>query len=269
VPKTWDDLIALSNQIANSGKFPWSMGVSSGSASGWPATDWIAEIYLNESGPDMYDQWTSHKIPWTDASIKSAFQKFGAIVGGKHYINGAPQSILATGYQDATYGPFKTPPESYMYYEADFSEGFITTQFPSLQAGTGFDYFNFPTINPAYQGGITCGADLVTVLKDTSSVRTLVNYLATADAQAIWVKRGGFTSVNKAVDISSYPNSVEQRAAQALTSAPTVRYGAGDIMPPAVQAAWWQGVLTFIQDQSQLNSVLSTLESTAQQAYQS
>jgi alpha-glucoside transport system substrate-binding protein len=40
-------------------------------------------------------------------------------------------------------------------------------------------------------------------------------------------------------------------------------------MPPAVQAAWWQGVLTFIQDQSQLNSVLSTLESTAQQAYQS
>jgi alpha-glucoside transport system substrate-binding protein len=269
LPKTWDDLLALSTQIATAGKFPWSMGASAGSASGWPLTDWVAEIYLNESGPDMYDQWTSHKIPWTDASIKSAFQKFGAIAGGKHFINGAPQSILATDPQTASYGPFKSPPDSYLYYLGDFTEGFITTQFPSLQASTQFDFFPFPTINPSYQGALTCGADLVAVLKDTPSTRTLANYLVTAQAQEIWVKRGGFTAVNKQVTVSDYPNAVSQKSAQALTSAPIVRYGAGDIMPPAVQSAWWKGMLTFIQDQSQLDSVLSTLESTAQQAYHS
>jgi alpha-glucoside transport system substrate-binding protein len=38
-------------------------------------------------------------------------------------------------------------------------------------------------------------------------------------------------------------------------------------MPPAVQQAFWKGMLTFIGDQTQLDSVLSDLESTAQQAY--
>jgi alpha-glucoside transport system substrate-binding protein len=269
IPKTWDDLIGLSDQIANGGKFPWSMGVSSGSSSGWPATDWVAEIFLNESGPDMYDKWITHKIPWTDASVKSAFQKFGRIAGGKHYINGAPQSILATGFQEATYLPFNSPPTAYMYYLGDFAAGFITTQFKTIQAGTGFDFFNFPTISASNQGAITCGADLLAVLKNTSDTRELVKYLVTSDAQEIWVKRGGFTSANKLVTISDYPNSVAQKSAQALTSAPIVRYGAGDMMPPALQSQWWKGMLTFIQDQSQLDGVLSTIESTAQQAYQS
>ncbi len=267
VPKTWDDLIALSDQIAGSGKYPWSMGVSSGAASGWPATDWVAEIYLNESGPDMYDKWVKHQIPWTDPSIKSAMQKFGAIVGGHHYINGAPQSILATTYQDASVAPFKTPPTAYMYYLGDFAAGFITAGVPNIQAGTGFDYFNFPTITASYQGAITCGADLVAMLKNNSAAQQLVQYLLTADAQAIWVKRGGFTSVNKSVTLSDYPDKVAQNSAQALASAPIVRYGAGDMMPPALQSAWWQGMLTYIQNPGQLDSVLNTLESAASQAY--
>jgi alpha-glucoside transport system substrate-binding protein len=269
IPKTWDDLISLSDQIAGNGKYPWSMGVESGSASGWPATDWVSELYLSEFGPDMYDKWVAHQIPWTDASIKSTIKKFGSIVGGKHYINGAPQYVLATNFTDASYLPFKTPPDAYMYYLGDFTAGFITAQFTSLQPGTGFDFFSFPTITPSYQGATTFGADLVAVLKKSSHTQEFVKYLAGADAQTIWAKRGGFTSANKSVDISVYPNQVAQKAAQGLTAATTLRYGAGDIMPSAVQQAWWHGMLAFIQDQSQLDSILSTIESTAQQAYQS
>lgn len=268
-PKTWSDLTALSDQIAGSGKFPWSMGVESGSASGWPATDWMAEIYINESGPQMYDKWVAHQIPWTDPSIKSAWQKFGAIAGGKHYINGAPQSILATNFQNATYPPFQAPPQAYMNYLGDFAAGFISTQFPSAKAGTDYDFFPFPTINSAYQGAATGGADLVTVLKDSASTRQLVQYLSTADAQTIWVKRGGFTAVNKNVSPSAYPDPVTQRAAQGLASATSFRFGAGDSMPSAMQQAWWKAVLAFIADQTQLDSILSSLESTAQQAYHS
>src|SRR5205085_11441364 len=77
VPKTWDDLIALSNKIASSGAYPWSMGVESGAASGWAAADWIDQIYMSLNGPDMVDAWINHKIPWTDPSVKKAFQMFG------------------------------------------------------------------------------------------------------------------------------------------------------------------------------------------------
>jgi alpha-glucoside transport system substrate-binding protein len=266
-PTTWQDMINLSNTIAGKGKYPWSMGVESGAASGWPSADWVAQIFANQSGPDMYDKWVAHKIPWTDASVKNAFQYFGQIAHGNHYINGAPQSILATNFEPASYGPFKSPPDSYMYYLGDFTEGFITSHFKNLKPETDFNFFPFPTINDSYKGAITVGADVVVAMKDGDSMHQLVKYLATADAQAIWVKRGGFTAVNKSVPVSDYPDPVSQASVQMLTSAPIIKYGAGDLMPSAVQTAFWQGLLKFIQDQTQLDSVLSTIESTAQSAY--
>jgi len=269
IPGTWQDLITLSNTIASGGKFPWSMGVSSGSASGWPGADWIAQIYLNLNGPDKYDQWVAHKFPWTDSSIKNAFQMFGQIVNGNHYINGAPQSILATGFQDASYKPFNTPPDAYMYYLGDFTEGFITGQFKSAVPGTDFNFFPFPTINSQYANALTGGADVVTALKNNGAVKKLVQYLATPGAQEIWVKRGGFTATNNQVPTSAYPDAVAAASAKALASAPIFRFGADDLMPQQVENAFWSGVLTYIGDQSQLDSVLNTIEGVAQQAYAS
>lgn len=268
-PATWTDLIALSDKIAQSGKFPWSMGLSSAAASGWPAADWIAQIYLNQNGGDMYDKWVAHQIPWTDASIKTAFQTFGQIANGKHYIAGAPQSILSTGYQDASYLPFKNPPAAYMYYLGDFTEGFITGQFKSAVAGTDFNFFPFPTINAQYAGAITGGADVVVALKNTTAVQALVKYMATAAAQEIWVKRGGFTSPNKSVDLASYPDAVAKASAQQLTQATIFRFGADDLMPQAVENAFWKATLQYVQHPDQLDSILSSMESTAAQSYTS
>ncbi len=268
IPAAWSDLIAVSDKLASRGKYPWSMGVESGAASGWPAADWVAEIYLNQSGPVMYDRWVAHKIPWTDASIKSAFQMFGQIVSGKHYIKGAPQSILATGFQDATYASFSKPPRAYMYYLGDFAAGFITSRFSAARPGMDFNFFPFPTINQEFQGSVTGGADVVVAMKDNGAVRKLIKYLATADAQAIWVRRGGFTSANKSLDLNTYPNAVAHASAKMLTEARSFKFGAGDLMPPAVQQAFWKGMQAFIGNPRQLNSVLSTIESTAQQAYE-
>jgi alpha-glucoside transport system substrate-binding protein len=268
-PATWTDLIALSDKIAGSGKYPWSMGLSSAAASGWPAADWIAQIYLSQNGGAMYDKWVAHQIPWTDPSIKAAFQAFGQIANGKHYINGAPQSIIATGFQDASYLPFKNPPAAYMYYLGDFTEGFITGQFKSAVAGTDFNFFPFPTINTQYTGAITGGADVVVALKNTTAVQGLVKYMATAQAQEIWVKRGGFTSPNKSVDLASYPDAVAKASAQQLTQASVFRFGADDLMPQAVENAFWKATLQYVQTPDQLDSILSSMESTATQSYTS
>lgn len=266
-PSAFSDLINLSNTIAGSGKYPWSMGVNSGSASGWPAADWIDEIYLLANGPDMYDKWVAHSIPWTDGSVKSAFQMFGQIAGGNHYINGAPQSILATGFTDATYAPYKNPPDAYMNYLGDFAATFIKKQFPSLQAGSGYNFFPFPTINSTYSGAVTGGADLVTLYTDNDAAKKLVKYLATADAQKIWAGRGGFISVNKSVPTSVYTDAVSKNSAQMLAGASIFRFGADDLMPPSVEDAFWKACLNYIQNPGGLDGYLSTVESTAASAY--
>jgi alpha-glucoside transport system substrate-binding protein len=269
IPATWNDLIALSDKIASSGKYPWSMGVASGAASGWAAADWVDQIYLSLNGPDMSDKWVAHKIPWTHPSVKNAFQMFGQIVTGRHYINGAPQSILATNFQPASFLPFDNPPKAYMYYLGDFTAGFITAQFPSIAAGTDFNFFPFPTINSQFAGAITGGADMMIAMKDNDGTRQFMQFMASVEAQEIWVKRGGATSVNKAVPLSAYPNDVARNSAMQLTQATSFRSSQDDSMPAAMESAYWKATLDFIGDPTKLDSILSRLESTATQVYTS
>src|SRR6266567_223682 len=221
VPKTWNDLIALSDKIASSGKFPWSMGVNSGAASGWPSCDWIDQIYL------------------------------------------------ATNCQPASFLPYETPPKAYMYYLGDFTAGFIKTQFPSIAPGTDFNFFNFPSINPQFAGAVTGGADMLMAFKDNDGTRQYMQFLATAEAQEIWVKRGGKTSVNKAVPLSVYPDDVALNSAMQLSQATFFSLSQDDLMPVAMESAYWKASLDFISDPTKLDSILSTLESTAMQVYTS
>ena len=269
VPQTWDDMIALSNRIASQGKYPWSMGLESAASSGWPGADWIDQIYLSLNGIDMAKQWVAHKIPWTHPSVKQAFQMFGQIANGKHYINGAPQAILATNFQDSSYLPFDNPPKAYMIYLGDFATGFIASQFPNAQAGTDYNFFPFPVINPQYKGQITGGADIMVAMKDNDGTRQFMQFMASAEGQSIWPKRGGATSVNKSVPLSVYPDPVTKAVAQQLTQATAVTVGEDDLMPQVMENAYWKGVLAYVQNPSQLDSILSSLESTAQQAYSS
>ena len=67
VPKTWAELLALSDKIAadNPGDEvkPWCAGIESGDATGWPATDWIEDVMLRTAGPETYDKWVNARDP--------------------------------------------------------------------------------------------------------------------------------------------------------------------------------------------------------------
>jgi alpha-glucoside transport system substrate-binding protein len=267
IPRTWNEMITLSDQIANKGQYPWSIGVESGASSGWPAADWVAQIFLLQSGPDLYDQWVQHKIPWTHEAVKNAFKAFGQIVGRKHYVNSAPQSVLATNFQQSVDDPYSNPPRSFMVYMGGFAEGIITAQYPDATPGTDFNFFPFPEINSQFANSMTSGADVMVALTNNNTVQQCMSYLATADAQTIWVKRGGFTAVNKSVDLNAYPNEVDKASAQMLTNAQTFRYGVSDLIPSAVQTAFWKGLLSFISDQTKLNTNFNNIQSTAKTSY--
>src|SRR5262249_17752820 len=47
VPQTWDDLIALSDQIVKDGGNPWCISAGGpGDATGWQLTDWVEEVVM-------------------------------------------------------------------------------------------------------------------------------------------------------------------------------------------------------------------------------
>src|SRR6218665_162977 len=51
VPETWEDLMALQDKIVADGGVPWCLGIESGGATGWTATDWIEDILLRTQPP--------------------------------------------------------------------------------------------------------------------------------------------------------------------------------------------------------------------------
>ena len=106
-PETWDDLIALSDQIvedhAAEGKKPWCAGIASDAATGWPVTDWMEDMVLRTGGPDVYDQWVSHEIAFNSEVPTQALDAVGAYLKNPDYVNGGfgdVSSIATTAFQD-------------------------------------------------------------------------------------------------------------------------------------------------------------------------
>ena len=103
VPSTWDDMLALSDTIAATGIKPWCAGIESGEATGWPATDWLEDVMLRSAGPDVYDDWVNHDIPFNDDQVATALDEVGGILKNDKYVNGGigdVKSIATTAFQE-------------------------------------------------------------------------------------------------------------------------------------------------------------------------
>ena len=72
VPETWEEMIALSDRIVADGGNPWCLGMESGNATGWPGTDWVEDILLRTAGPEYYDRWVEHEVPFNDEPVQES-----------------------------------------------------------------------------------------------------------------------------------------------------------------------------------------------------
>jgi len=269
VPKTWQDLLTLQDTIKSSGTPPWCIAVASGGAAdGWPASDWLKEIVLSQAGPAVYDKWVAGTQTWTSPEIKSAFQTFGTILGpNDSNVYGGKNTILATQFGDVGTPMFASPPKCYMLNQASFITTFFTSAVPSLQAGTDFTFFPLPDINTSFAGAHVVAGDSWSMFNDTPQARQLIKYLTTAQAQDIWVKRGGKLAVNKQVSLDDYPDPLSKLSAQILVNTQIAKYDATDNMPTDMRNAAWKGLLKFISNQGNLDSILADLDKVQKTAY--
>jgi alpha-glucoside transport system substrate-binding protein len=259
-PATWDELKTAATSAATGDTKTWCIGLESGGDSGWPGTDWIEDIVLRQAGTEVYDGWVAGTTPWTDPAIKAAWEEFGVAVENAH---GGTDYVNATAFGKAANPMFTDPPGCLLHHQASF----ITTFFESEAGATAeqYDFFPFPDIDPA-NSGVTGGGDLFGMFNDTPQAQSMIQYLLTPEAQQIWVERGGFISANKNVPTDAYPDEVSARSAEILANAETFRFDAGDLMPSALSAAFFDGVVAYVDDPSSLDSILADLEAVSQDA---
>jgi alpha-glucoside transport system substrate-binding protein len=261
-PATWDDLQSQAAANKGNAKAIWCLRLGSGAASGWPGTDWIEDIVLRQAGPQVYNDWWAGKVKWTSPEIKKAFQTF--VDGVVKNIADPTEAVDPTKDFSGGGDPlFTDPPGCVVFHQASFITGL--GGFKGKAAGTDYNFFPFPDIDPQYAGAVEGAGDLFGMFHDTDAAKSLMKYLVTKDAQDIWVKIGGALSANK--NATSYPDDISKRSADLLTNAKTFAFDASDLMPKAMNDAFWTAMLSVTKDPSSIDSTLSKLDEVQKTAY--
>jgi alpha-glucoside transport system substrate-binding protein len=263
-PKTWPQLIKAAGTIKASGLPAYSIG----GADGWTLTDLMENIYLRQAGPAKYDQLATHKIKWTDPSVKATLKTMAQILGATADIYGGTSGALQTDFPTSVNNVFAKPPKAAMVLEGDFVPGVATTKATAVKD---YNQFAFPSVNgsaPAVVGG----GDTVVMFKDSPAARALITYLASPEAGTIAAKfSGGFSSPNKNVPGSAYADPIGRATALALAHAKTFRFDLSDLQPSAFGGTVGQGEFKIFQDflknPKNVNGVAAALEKSAAAAY--
>ena len=257
VPADWDAVMATDKGPADS---LFCVGLESGADSGWPGTDWVEDFVIRQSGPTVYDSWVAGTTKWTDPAIKSAFEAFGAVLDDSF---GGAAKVNSTNFGDGGNDLFTDPPGCLFHHQASFISDFFKKQ-GGAEDGE-FDFFVMPQINSEFAGALTGGGDIVGLFSDKAAAKDLLKYLVTAEAQQIWADKGGFVSAN--TKVTTYPNAVEQKSADSIKNATVFRFDGGDLMPGTMKAAFFTAMVDFAEDQSQLDSILASLDEVQATAY--
>ena len=265
VPETWDDMIALSDQIVADGGTPWCVGFESEGSTGWPATDWMEDIMLRTAGVDTYDQWVAHEIPFNDPAVVTAGERFGEIMFGDGYVLGGADQTPSVPFGDAPAPMFQEPPGCWLHRQASF----ITAQSgwdPDAEAGVDYDWFPLPPID---QEGTLYAGEL-TVVGSNANRPEVKDFLEQFISEEVQCAMGGVQassriSPNVNVGPDCYVNDILADASVVLTDAlanDTGRFDASDLMPAEVgSGTFWTGMMDYMSNgPDSLQGVLDDIE---------
>lgn len=260
IPQSMEELKALTDQIVADGGTPWCIGLGSGGATGWPATDWVEDLLLRTQTPDVYDQWVANEIKFDDPRITAAIDEFGAFARNDTYVDGGAAAVASTDFRDSPKGLFASPPKCYMHRQASFIPAF----FPEGTAiGEDVDFFYFPAYAGKDLGKPVLGAGtLATITKDTPAARAFIEWLKTPIAHEVWMAQGGLLTALKSVNTAAYANEAAKKQGDILLNATTFRFDGSDLMPGKIGAgAFWTGMVDYAGGKD-AKAVASEIQST-------
>ncbi|WP_156199668.1 ABC transporter substrate-binding protein [Actinotalea caeni] len=265
IPTTWDEMMALTEQIsADHGSDtvkPWCFGIESGGATGWPATDFLEDVLLRTAGPDVYDQWVNHEIPFNDPQVVEALDTAGEILQNPDYVNGGigdPRSIATTAWADA--GLQVLEGNCFMFRGASFFEA----QLPEgTEVGPDGDIFAFylPSLS-ADEQPLLVGGDLLAAFNDEEATMAVMEYMASPEWANSRVSLGGVTSPNQNVDPANASSDILRLTLELMQDADAVaRFDGSDMMPSEVGAgSFWTAMTQWIDGGVDTEQALTDVE---------
>jgi alpha-glucoside transport system substrate-binding protein len=262
VPGTYQEMLDLTAKMQTTlGTQPWCAGFGSGDATGWPGTDWVEDLVLRQSGPEVYDQWVTNEVKFTDPQIADAFTAVGDILLDPNYVNagyGDVKSINSTEFGDVATG--MAAGTCSLTHQASFFDGFLTDA--GATVGPDADIWAFVT-PPVEEGetAVTGGGEIVGAFSNDEETVKVQEYLSSPEWANSRVALGGVISANKGLDPANAQSPILQQAIEILQDPNTTfRFDASDLMPGAVGAGtFWKGMVDWVNGSPQ-EEVLTSIE---------
>ncbi|QKC80559.1 ABC transporter substrate-binding protein [Mesorhizobium sp. NZP2077] len=250
VPKTQEELAELEKKIIADGGKPWCIGLGSGGATGWPATDWVEDIMLRTQPPEVYDKWVKNEIPFTDPAVVNAIDIFGKIATDDKMVDGGAKAVAATDFRDSPKGLFSVPPKCYMHHQASFIPSF----FPEgVKLGQDADFFPYPAYasKPELGTPLEVAGTLVMITKDSKPSRQFIKFLQMPLAHELWMAQKSFVTPFKGANKDAYGSEALKKQGEILVGATTVRFDGSDLMPGKIGAgSFWTGMIDLVGGKS-------------------
>ena len=266
IPQTWDEMLALSDQIVTDNPGgevkPWCAGIGSGDATGWPATDWMEDVMLRTAGPDVYDQWINHEIPFNDPAVATALETVGGILKNEEYVNGGiggVQSIASTTFQDG--GLPVLDGTCFMHRQASFYAANWPEGTKVAEDGDVFAFY-LPPINEEFGSPVLGGGEFVGAFSDEPQVQAFQLYLTSSDFINNRARGGQFIPPHSELDVANLTNPIDVLSGELLADPENVfRFDASDLMPGAVGAgSFWSEMTAWIAEDKADADVLDAIE---------
>jgi alpha-glucoside transport system substrate-binding protein len=268
IPETWDELLDITEQLAADNESatyrPWCVGFGSGDATGWPGTDWIEDIVLRTAGPEVYDQWVTGEVQFSDPEIVAAFDEVGKILLNPDYVNGGfggVESIVSTTFNDGGLPILDgncSMHHQASFYEAQWPEGTVVAPDGDIWA------FLTPKADAADGDAVTGGGEFVAKFVEGEAVDAVQTFMSSDTWANLRVGLGGVISANKGLDPELAGSELGRAAIEILQGEDTVfRFDGSDLMPAAVgTSSFWTGMNDWVVGTSDTQQVVEFIDST-------
>jgi alpha-glucoside transport system substrate-binding protein len=261
VPTTWDELMALTEEMKGTGIAPWCDGMESGAATGWKGTDWIENLMLRTQPVDVHDKWVTNEVKFDSPEVRNAFGVLESIWMDPDAMYGGTQTIVLSNFKDPPPWLFDEPPKCWLHMQGSFVTDFFPEEVQDdLDNQVGV--FMMPPIDQSLPFTLEVGGDQYVVFKgkDRAEVRKFIEFLATPDSVKPWAEQGGslFPHVNQ--DLGWYPTELERTMAEAITKANAARFDGSDMMAAELNLAFWKGITDWVSEARTLDEALADID---------
>jgi alpha-glucoside transport system substrate-binding protein len=260
IPETWDELMALNQQIADDGDTAWCIGIESGAATGWAATDWTEEMMLRTTSLENYDAWVAGDLAFDSPEVKKAIETWSELWFNDDFVYGGRSSIVSTYFGDSPAPMFEEPPKCWMHKQGNFITGF----FPEgSEAGVDYGFFYFPPVDEAYGKPFLVAGDVMVMFNDRPEVRALMEYFTVPESASGFLEGGGALAAHQTATPDMYGVDLEAGIAELVAEATSFRFDGSDLMPGEVGAgSFWEQISSYVAGSIDLDTALQEIDAT-------